>query len=299
MKKHSSKYKDTVFRKLFSDQDKLRTLYNALTKSSYGKETPVSINTLKNTLTQSLINDISFTIGEKTVVFMEHQSTLNPGLPFRIFLYAAAIYEKIVSKDKFYGIQNLKIPDPEFYLFYNGTSPFPEMIELKLSESFERSQRKKKIFLELLVDAYNINAGHNRELFEKSKDLKEYAQFVALVREKQVALKSKEDKEEAFQLAIKECIEHNILKDFFEEHGEETMNKNSILNITDEEYIEIRERAARKNGLEEGRKEAEKETQKKIQQEKLESARKMKEAGLPINQIKTFTGLSPGVIKKL
>ena len=295
MKKHSSKYKDTVFRKLFSDPDKLRTLYNALTKSSYGKETPVVINTLKNTLTQSIINDISFTIGDQTVVFMEHQSTLNPGLPFRIFLYAAAIYEKIVSKDGVYGTQNFEIPFPEFYVFYNGTSSFPDMIELKLSKSFIRSPGKKKIFLELLVDAYNINAGHNSELFKKSKDLKEYSRFVALVREKQAGLKSKEDKEEAFQLAIKESIAHNILKDFFEEHGEETMNKNSILNITDEEYIEIRERAARK----EGRKEAEKEIQKKIQQEKLEAARKMKALGLTTAQISKSLGLSPSLIKKL
>ena len=30
--------------------------------------------------------------------------------------------------------------------------------------------------------AYNINAGHNNDILEKSRDLGEYAEFVAVVR---------------------------------------------------------------------------------------------------------------------
>ena len=94
MGKKSSKYrqyKDSTFYLLFSDQDKLRNLYNALTNSSYGEETPITITTLKNvfsmglrndiSFTMGLRNDISFTIGEKNIVFAEHQSTISPQIP--------------------------------------------------------------------------------------------------------------------------------------------------------------------------------------------------------------------------
>ena len=317
MKKNSSQFKDSVFCMLFNDPDKLRNLYNALTGASYTKETPVTINTLKNVFSLSLRNDISFTIGEKNIVLIEHQSTINPNMPIRLLLYIAALYEKIIPRTNLYTRKKLKIPWPEFYLFYNGIAPFPKKSLLKLSQSFEKGSGSTKPSLELLVNAYNINAGHNRKFLKKSRDLEEYARFVALVRERLAGLDNKDDREEEFRLAIKECIDHNILREFFEKYREEVMS--SLLSITKEEFIKIRTDEAREEGRVEGRvegraegrvegrvegraealKEAKGEIRLEIQREKLESARKMKDAGLPIGQIKIFTGLSSQVIKKL
>ena len=137
MKKHSSQYKDSVFCLLFNDPDKLRNLYNVLTESSYDKDTPVSINTLKNELFLGPQNDISFTIGGKTIVLIEHQSTINPNMPVRLLFYIAAIYEKLIHGKVLYGQKIIRIPRPEFYLFYNGSSPFPDRKLLKLSDSFK------------------------------------------------------------------------------------------------------------------------------------------------------------------
>ena len=67
MKKHSPRYKDSVFCLLFNNPDKLRSLYNALTGSSYTDETPVVVTTLRNVLSEGFRNDISFTIGGKTL----------------------------------------------------------------------------------------------------------------------------------------------------------------------------------------------------------------------------------------
>jgi hypothetical protein len=44
------RYKDSLFRSLFSDEDELRTLYNALKDTRYDKSTPLTINTLSETL---------------------------------------------------------------------------------------------------------------------------------------------------------------------------------------------------------------------------------------------------------
>ncbi len=40
-------FKDTVFRMLFSEKDKLIELYNAIYGTDYGSDTPVDINTIE------------------------------------------------------------------------------------------------------------------------------------------------------------------------------------------------------------------------------------------------------------
>ena len=283
---------------LFSDKDKLRELYNAITGSKYSEETPMTINTLNDVLGISLRNDISFTIEDKTIVLMEHQSTINPNMPVRFLFYIAALYEKMILKKELYGEKKLEIPEPEFYLFYNGKAPYPEETTLKLSHSFKKRVVDTSNFLELEVKVYNINAGYNKTLMEKSRDLGEFALFVEKVREKQNGLSKKAELEEAFRLAIIECIEHNILKEFLETHGEEVMK--NLLNITREEYIAIRLESAQEIGYEKGvEKGLEKGKEEGLNQAKLETARELKAMGLSVSQIAKATKLSFEEIEKL
>ncbi|MCL2295287.1 MAG: Rpn family recombination-promoting nuclease/putative transposase [Spirochaetes bacterium] len=306
MKRQTSKYKkykDSVFCMLFSDQNKLRELYNTITGSSYSKETPMTINTLQETLGIGLKNDISFTIGDKTIVLIEHQSTINPNMPIRFLLYVAALYEKMILRKELYAERGLELPNPEFYLFYNGKAPYPEETTLRLSQAFKKRAgieegipdvvetninfcTNLQYNLELEVKVYNINLGHNKRLMAKNRDLGEFAKFVEIVREKQAGLTKKEELEEAFRLAIKECIEHNILRKFLETHGEEVMK--SLLKITREEYIELRLESAREIGKEEG-----------LAKAKLETARKLKTMRLSLSQIAEATGLPIEEVEKL
>ena len=46
----NKKYKDSVFTRYFSDEHKLRLLYNALENTNYGEETEVNIITLEDVL---------------------------------------------------------------------------------------------------------------------------------------------------------------------------------------------------------------------------------------------------------
>ena len=77
----NAKYKDSVFSLLFSDPDLLRELYCALEGVTLPIDTPVTINTLNDVLFMDRINDISFEIGGKLVILIEHQSTINPNIP--------------------------------------------------------------------------------------------------------------------------------------------------------------------------------------------------------------------------
>ena len=67
-------YKSTLFSELFSEPHALRELYNAIADTSYGEDTVIEINTLESAFFNDIRNDVSFTIDNKYVVLLEHQS---------------------------------------------------------------------------------------------------------------------------------------------------------------------------------------------------------------------------------
>jgi hypothetical protein len=81
---------------------------------------PININTLSNVLVRGQINDISFTIDNRLVVLIEHQSTINSNMPLRLLMYVARIYEKITDRRKTYQKKLEKIPCPEFIVLYSA-----------------------------------------------------------------------------------------------------------------------------------------------------------------------------------
>ena len=89
----NTRYKDTVFSFLFSDPDVLRALYCALENVTLPEDVPVAINTLQDVLFMNMMNDISFEIGGKLIVLIEHQSTINPNMALRLLMYIARVYD--------------------------------------------------------------------------------------------------------------------------------------------------------------------------------------------------------------
>jgi len=78
------KHKDTLFRDLFGEESTALELYNAIEGTNYGPEANVSIVTLKDVLYSQMVNDLSFTVGDRLVVLIEHQSTINENMPLRM-----------------------------------------------------------------------------------------------------------------------------------------------------------------------------------------------------------------------
>ena len=136
MSKIRKNYKDGVFRKLFADKEKLIELYNALSGSDYSLDTELEIVTLDNSIFGDLKNDLAFVIDNKFIILVEHQSTVNPNMPLRMFIYLAQQYEKLCYSNEIYSSRRIYIPVPEFYVFYNGLAEVPIEEELKLSDSF-------------------------------------------------------------------------------------------------------------------------------------------------------------------
>jgi len=249
-------HKDSVFSFLFSNPDTLRELYSAIEGIAIPPDIPVDINTLSDVLFMKQINDVSFIIDNRLVVLIEHQSTINENIPLRLLEYIGRIYEKIIDIEKKYQKSLVKIPRPEFIVLYNGADPYPDYTEMKLSSSFMSVEGLKlagidKIPLELIVQVYNINHGHNPEILKKCKTLDSYSIFVDTIREHQ---KKKNTLEESVKHAVEYCIKNNILKKFLEENSSEV--RNMIFGEYDRDMdIAVNRREALEEGIKKGREE--------------------------------------------
>ena len=227
-------------------------LYSAIEGIDVPKDAIVDINTLSDVLFMKQINDLSFTINDRIVVLIEHQSTINENVPLRLLMYIARVYEKIIDRDKLYQRKLEKIPTPEFIVLYNGKDECPDYQELKLSTAFKdiaglKQSCRIELPLELVVQVYNINHGRNLEIQKKCETLESYSLFIAKIKEFSEYLPL----DEAVKSAVKYCIEHDILREFLREHASEVINM-LCDELTTEEIAEIRAREAREEGIAEG-----------------------------------------------
>ena len=305
----NTKYKDSVFSFLFSDPDLLRELYCALEGIALPADTPVTINTLHNVLFMDRVNDISFEIGGKLVILIEHQSTINPNMAFRFLMYIARVYEKIIDDKKIYTSKPIPLPKPEFFVLYNGLSSCPDEEILKLSDSFEPASslgipEKGAPSLELVARVININQGRNEGIVRRCETLNGYCAFIGKVREYE---REGHSLEEAIRKAVIYCRDHDILKEFLEANATEVLNMlleewnlDDAKQVWFEEGMEEGLEKGREEGLEEGLEKGREEgLEEGLEKGREETARNALAEGVSIEIIQKITGLDMGAIEKL
>ena len=221
IKKENREVKNSVFVDLFcydeTAEKNVIALYNALHDEPLPSDVYIRKLQVDNVLYMTLCNDVSFGIDDKVMVFAEHQSTINKNMPLRSLLYVGRAYEKLVPDDSRYRKKQVKIPQPEFYTFYNGRSKWYKDAVLRLSDAYADS--KKENMLELKVRVININREEQHEVLERCPVLKEYSLFIECVRKYQDAKDS-----EAYKKAISECIQKGILSEYLSRKGSEVIN---------------------------------------------------------------------------
>ncbi len=237
-------YKDTIFRMLFKEKENLLSLYNALNGTCYADVDCLEITTLENAVYMNYKNDVSFVIAHELLLY-EHQSTVNPNMPLRDLFYVSSVLQGRVRDEDLYGRRMIRIPAPKFVVFYNGMDLQPERRVLRLSDAFEKQLEQPE--LELTVSVYNVNLGNNVELLAACRLLKEYAQYVELVRKYARAMPFPE----AVEKAVNYCIGNGILADFLCKNRAEAIAV-SIFEYDEEKHM----RNEREEGREEGREEA-------------------------------------------
>ena len=234
-------YKDTIFRMLYHDKENLLSLYNAVNGRNYTNAEDLQIVTLKNAIYMGMKNDLAF-IMDMNLYLYEHQSTYNSNIPLRNLFYIADEYQRLVVQKSLYSTVIQKIPTPRFIVFYNGTKKVDDYNEFRLSSAYENPTDDPD--LELRVTMLNVNDGHNLELMEHCRTLKEYAKYVARVRKyvtQNIPL------EEAVTRAVDECIKEGILAEFL------VKNKAEVIKVSIYEYDkEFEEKKLRKAEYEAG-----------------------------------------------
>lgn len=248
------KHKDFLFRRVFRDKTDILALYNALNHTHYSNPDDLEITTLEDAIYMSMKNDLSFIIAS-TLNLYEHQSTVNPNMPIRGFLYFARLYEAFIKLNNIdiYSSKSAKLPFPQYVVFYNGESEFPDEQIIKLSDMFETNEivgtyETVSPCLECTARVININFGHNKELLDACKKLYDYSYFVNKVRINKTHGMNLED---SINEAVDYCIENNILRELLLKNKAEVSNM--LLFTYDEKLHKKTIKAeAREEGLAEG-----------------------------------------------
>ncbi|MCM1158760.1 MAG: hypothetical protein NC300_09195 [Bacteroidales bacterium] len=157
---------------------------------------------------------------------------------------------------------------------------------MHLSDAYEHRENQHALDLTCIV--YNINPGYNRDIKKESRVISGYTAFVEKVR---FHAKKEKTLKDAIERAVDECIQENILAEFFRERRREVVNV-AALDFT----FERREKLIRRDSLEEGWEKGREEGQKSGEERVI---LQMYEKGLSIEQIADITDRTTEEIKEI
>ena len=225
--------RDTVFCRFIGTESNLLEIFNAIRKTRYTDASKVMITTLAGSFYSNIKNDISFMLDALIMMLIEHQTTLNPNMPVRLLGYVDELFKRYIEpeKRKIYSTELIKLPAPEFYVFYDGEDTSFEHKELRLSEAFKTPSDK----LELVVHVYNLATGKNEDLKKICRPLREYSIFsnhYKLLRKQGL------DIDEAVRDTIRYCIDNDVMKNYL------LHNESEVIDMFGFEWNEKEEREA-------------------------------------------------------
>ena len=274
------RYKDRLFVMLFGSEEykeNMLSLYNALNGTHYTDPNDITITTIQDVIYIRMKNDVSLLLHD-VLNLWEQQSTYNPNMPLRGFLYFGNLYEAYIDKGErgIYSSTLIKIPTPKYVVLYNGTDEQPAREKLRLSDAFKVKEETAAGDFEWTAEMININKGKNPGLLAECPALADYMTLVNSIQDRK---NSGLPIEEAVDSAVKECIEKNVLTDFLRKHRAEVRNV-CLTEFDEKKFV----RTMKEEGYKEG---------------KLETAKAMLKDGVSAEKIALYTGLSASEITAL
>ena len=184
----------------------------------------------------------------KDMSLWEHQSTWNPNMPLRGFMYFAKLYQKYISsfQEKIFDETLIKIPSPRYIVFYNGNKKVEEISKLRLSDAFINFDQQGEF--EWTATMMNINKDSNLPLQNKCKPLYDYVRFVDRVK---TNLKNDLDKDKSLEEAVDWAIREEFLEGFFKEQKAEVLGM-CLTEFDQEAYDNRRRKEGYDSGYSEG-----------------------------------------------
>ena len=97
-------------------------------------------------------------------------------MPVRFLDYIVGLYQLQIEPRLKLSQRKVSLPEPEFYVIYNGKASYPARKELRISDLF-KSNKNKTPQLELIVQVININDPDNKDFLESCSLLNGYKKF--------------------------------------------------------------------------------------------------------------------------
>lgn len=194
-------------------------------------------------------------------------------MPLRGFFYFAQLYHKylIDAEEQLTTSKMIKIPNPNYIVFYNGDTNRDEDYEMRLSDAFMIEDKSGKF--EWTARVLNINKDYNLSLQNKCKALYDYIQFTSRINEnKEKGMTN----EKAIDEAIDWASEQNLLEGFIKEQKAEV--KMTLL-------TEFNEEASIRGWRKEGMQQKAEEIATKMLSDKLKPEKVSLYSGLPLEQV--------------
>ncbi|MGM9539966.1 Rpn family recombination-promoting nuclease/putative transposase, partial [Anaerovibrio sp.] len=212
---------------------RLLSLANALKGTSYKSPEIIRLNTLDGSFFSSIKNDISMHFNDTCLILIEHQSTINRNMPLRLLNYVNELYRRFIHPlyRKIYERTLIRLPAPEFHVFYDGEQKDFDYERLRLSDAFIQPGND----LELVVHCHNLNIGMSRNLKRQCRPLWEYSIFSGQFKKYR---RQKMSIPAATQKAIDFCRRHNIMSDYLKR------NESEVIDMFGFEWNEKEEREA-------------------------------------------------------
>ena len=215
----NKRYKDRLFCLLFGNEeykDNILSLYNALCHTTYTNEEDIQIYTIDDVIYIKMKNDVSILL-DSFLYLWEQQSTFNPNMPIRGFMYFGKMYDRYITENSLniYGKTIIKLPTPRYTVLYNGMDEQPSFMQLRLSDSFINPDSSGAF--EWTASMINLNDGKNEDLLINCRPLKDYMTLINEIRKNSKIMNF----DNAVDAAVTYCIEHDVLKTFLLKHRAE------------------------------------------------------------------------------
>ena len=198
--------KASVFAHLFSLTRYKRELYLYFHPRDQDiKDSEIITWTLTSTYTNSIINDLGIIAKDKLLLLVEAQSTWTLNILPRMLVYLAESYNRYLvnTKQNIYGSKIITLPKPEFYVIYSGKEKITNE-KITIRKDFFKDYNCP---VELEIKVINND--------NSSNVVNEYIKFTNIFdTNNQMYGYTKE----SIMLTINECINKNILKDYFVEN---------------------------------------------------------------------------------
>lgn len=216
--------KDSVFADLFQDKKYLLQLYKALhPEDTDVTEDDLNDITIKNVLTDSIYNDLGFTVGDKLMILVEAQSSVwTVNIIVRALMYLVQTWHDYFERTKqnLYKSKKVQMPMPEIYVIFTGERKTrPSEISLS-QEFFDGKECGIDVRVKMIYDGKEGDIINQYVLFTKicNEQMKEHGRTRKAVME-----------------AIRICKDRDVLREYLSNRESEVVSIMMVL--YDEEEI--------------------------------------------------------------